>query len=166
MRNKTLLKNRSNGRIFLFGIRLAPPMALVGMLLFVLGCEDQLKSKDKTHKLGPRLSVPATSAEKGQEKRQMLKTLQAISLKERLLGADSSEIKDLYGPPDFIRWDDTVQYWRYKSDICHLAVFLYPGLPSSQPEESEKLYAKYYEIFNPTHKRVSEEQCLRTLAEN
>ena len=79
---------------------------------------------------------------------------------ERMKGLTGQQIADILGEPQFLRQDNAIELWQYRSDNCVLNLFLYPSNNELRVRHAE---IQSRDVPAPTPSGDMEESCLRKL---
>ena len=72
-----------------------------------------------------------------------------------LAGLKSTQLREIFGPPSFVRKEGAMELWRYDTTGCKAFFFLYPYGPS--------LLVKHVETLPRGSARAADQTCLDTL---
>lgn len=75
-----------------------------------------------------------------------------------LAGLKSTQLRELYGPPNFIRREGAMELWRYDSPRCKAFFFLY--------SYGQALLVKHVETLPRGNRLAADQTCLDSLHTN
>ena len=83
----------------------------------------------------------------------IINDLQAVK-PQQLIGLFAKDIQNMFGVPDFKRYDLLVEIWQYRKKKCLVDIFLY-----QDKERSNVLRVKHAEARGRTVYNISQKQC-------
>ena len=72
-----------------------------------------------------------------------------------LAGLKSTQLREVFGPPSFVRKEGAMELWRYDSVSCKAFFFLYPY--------GQALLVKHIETLPPGNTMAADQTCLDSL---
>lgn len=79
---------------------------------------------------------------------------------DSLIGLDRQAVRELLGPPSFVRREKPTELWRYRDGGCALALFLY----AEKSGGVETFRVRHVESWAPGGEQTPPRECLNSLA--